>query len=238
MFFFSDNPCLLTRKETLEITSDLCGLVSSCKVEEDNLRHVTNDIRGHVTKLLLFEIVQTDGRYWENSPGLTEYEGVICKLSLKCLEQLQNIELSNKSVECKTESDESKTELNMLMSNNHSSGCLFEVVVAEKVILKFLRSSSYETQKCCLEIIKDCFQEKQASTLQIDTEDSCSSSQVDNFLTNNEADYLYDVVQSSTGIYEELVSMVTEKELYHECLAEVHILLFKLKISGYPECLL
>ena len=197
-----------------------------------------------MTKLVLFEIVQTDGRYWENSPGLTEYEGVICKLSLKCLEQLQNIELSNKSVECKTEkseckteSDKCKTEFNMLMSNNHSSGRLFEVVVAEKVILKFLRSSCYETQKCCLEIIKDCFQQKQASTLQRDTEDSCSSSQVDNLLTSNEADYLYDVVQSSTGIYEELVSMVTEKELYHECLTEVHILSFCLKFSGYAECL-
>ena len=184
-----------------------------------------------MTKILLFEILHTDGKFRENSPGLTEYEGIICKLSLKFLQQLQNVEHSDKCFnnQIANESAESKTEPNIPCESDHpkSDDCSIshspQSAVAERIILEFLKSYSYETQKCCLEIIKDCLLQKQVSALQNTGEFTCESTPLDSMLTSDEVDYLYNVVKSSSAIYEELVAMVMGKELYHECLTEVHV---------------
>ena len=220
---------MLTRKETLEISCDLCCHFGCYGAENDIISHVINDISSHMTKTIFLEISHTEENNCKNVPGLTDYEATICKFSLKFLQHLQYSAPSDYcfSPQIATGSTENKGDLNVFCESDSQKSdiCSYspQMAVAESIILKFLKSSSYEVQKCGLEIIKSCLLQKQVTALQNeDTEDfPYETSQWDSFLTNYEVDYLFDVVKWSSKIYEELIAMVTEKELYHECLTEV-----------------
>ena len=184
-----------------------------------------------MTKILLHEIDSTDSRFEHSTPGLVDFETSICKLSLQCLGRLTEQKIINPvhhhTVLGDQESLKTKLAQQVLMKENRSSnlkgaGDFVYSCNLEMIVLKFMTSPSYEVRKGVLETIKHCLLQKQTSNSQNENVDSMGElDDCDNALSRDGEKMLYSVVKDSLKIFEELVTMAFDKEIYHGCLTEV-----------------
>ena len=220
VFTFRSNPCLLTRKESLEISSDILHYF--------NLHDSDFEITNHLTKILFYEIDSLDS-YQQNVPGLTDFKTSVCRLSLKYLGNITKCE--KHSYQCKLRELRCQKD-SLEIEQVHSLGKDLEFNVdndddickldLEDVILNFLKSDSYDVRKSVLEIMLQCLLQKQVTAFQKENQDIDSELQLqDSSLSRDEGKILYEVVKNSMKIYKELVAMATDRESHHECLTEV-----------------
>lgn len=235
VFTFRSNPCLLTRKESLEISSDILHSFNLCDSDIE--------ITSHLTKILFYEII-TLNSYQQNVPGLTDFKTSVCRLSFKYLGNIAKCE-DEHSNQCKPRELRCQNDI-LEIEQINSIGKDLELKVdykddickldLEDVLLNFLKSDSYDVRKSVLEIMRQCLLQKQDTAFQKENQDVDSELQLQNSsLSRDEGKILYEVLKNSVKVYQELVAMATDRESHHECLTEVRGIVEILNIGTYKS---